>query len=162
YRSRLEHFYAKHHEAVARDGPDLIAAKEAFLVEQRAHKQALEAQAASLEVELAGLREQIADAARALDARGSSRVEWGDLGRVEPESGCDGDFWRLTQASARRLFAEVFPLDAFEVSTFGNVKACTAFLYGLSVEEMPAADLDHHDESFPLIVAVRAVKPCAP
>src|SRR5262249_17443329 len=57
------------------------------------------------------------------------------------------------------LFARVFPVDAFEVTTFGNVKACAAFLYGASVEEMSQADLDTADPHFPLGVAIRAVKP---
>ena len=79
--------------------------------------------------------------------------------RVDDEAGVDGDFWRLTEASARKLFADVFPAGAFDVSTFGNVKACTAFLQGVSVEEMSAADLDHADARFPLVVTIRAVKP---
>ena len=285
YRSRLEHFYAKHRAAVERHGPELILGKEAFLLAQRNHRRALEERAAALEADLARLRLEIADTVRALDVRGLSRVEWGDLGRVEPishqwgcdrgtpidryyiaafleryrsdvrgrvlevkepmytqrfggdavissdvididptnrlatitgdlrradgiptatfdcviltqtlhviddmaaalaecerilrpggvllltapsvsrvdpASGLDGDFWRLTDASARKQFADIFPLDAFEVTSYGNVKACTAFLYGLSVEEMATADLDHRDEAFPLIVAIRAVKP---
>ncbi|MBI3493624.1 MAG: polysaccharide deacetylase family protein, partial [Acidobacteria bacterium] len=79
--------------------------------------------------------------------------------RVDDEGGQDGDFWRLTEASARRLFAQAFPVDAFEVTAYGNVMACAAFLYGLSVEEMAAADLDHVDSNFPTVVAIRAVKP---
>jgi peptidoglycan/xylan/chitin deacetylase (PgdA/CDA1 family)/glycosyltransferase involved in cell wall biosynthesis/SAM-dependent methyltransferase len=78
---------------------------------------------------------------------------------VDGEGALDRDFWRLTEASARKLFADVFPIDAFEVTTYGNVKACTAFLYGLSVEEMATGDLDQRDEAFPLVVAIRAVKP---
>ena len=64
---------------------------------------------------------------------------------MDDEAGPDGDFWRLTEASARKLFAEAFPVDAFDVTTYGNVKACTAFLYGMSVEELTPADLDHVD-----------------
>jgi peptidoglycan/xylan/chitin deacetylase (PgdA/CDA1 family)/glycosyltransferase involved in cell wall biosynthesis len=81
--------------------------------------------------------------------------------RLDDEAGPDGDFWRLTEASARKLFAEAFPLQAFDVTVYGNVKACTAFLQGISVEEMPRADLDHVDINFPVTVAVRAVKPQA-
>ena len=73
--------------------------------------------------------------------------------------GLDGDFWRLTEASARKLFADVFPIEAFEVTAYGNVMTCAAFLYGLSAEEMPPADLDHADPTFPLVIAIRAVKP---
>ena len=285
YRARLEHFYRKHHAAVERDAPALILTKEAFLLAQRRHRDALESRARRLEADLSRLQTEIAAAVGALEPHGLPRVAWGDLDRVEPlsrdwgrdrgtpidrhyieafvarhradirgrvlevrepiytdrfggdavasrevvdidpanpratitadlrhagvipdasfdciiltqtlhviddmaavlaecrrilrpggvllltaphvsridpVSGVDGDHWRLTEASARRLFAAAFPLDGFAIETYGNVKACAAFLYGLSVEEMPAADLEHRDPSFPLVVTVRAVKP---
>jgi peptidoglycan/xylan/chitin deacetylase (PgdA/CDA1 family) len=82
--------------------------------------------------------------------------------RVDDEAGADGDFWRLTEASARRLFAAVFPVDAFDVTSYGNVLACAAFLYGISVEELDPAELDSADPNFPVVVAIRAVKPRVP
>ena len=81
--------------------------------------------------------------------------------RVDDEGGLDGDFWRLTEASARKLFAAAFPIDAFDVTAYGNVMACAAFLYGMSVEEMQPGGLDHLDPNFPLVIAIRAVKPDA-
>jgi peptidoglycan/xylan/chitin deacetylase (PgdA/CDA1 family) len=78
------------------------------------------------------------------------------------DGGLDGgDYWRFTEASLRRLFAEVFPLESFEITGFGNVMACAAFLYGLSPDEVDRADLDHLDPAFPLLFGVRAVKPLA-
>ena len=59
----------------------------------------------------------------------------------------------------RRLFAEVFPVDAFEIVGFGNVLACAAFLYGLAPDELSKADLDAHDPFFPVVYGIRAVKP---
>jgi peptidoglycan/xylan/chitin deacetylase (PgdA/CDA1 family)/glycosyltransferase involved in cell wall biosynthesis len=288
YRDRLRHFYDKHRESVGRHWPDLIAGKEAFLLSQIEYRTTLEARAGTLTTELADLQRQIDESTRALEARGLSRVEWGDLRRVQPispcwgldrgqpidryyierflerhradfrgsvlevrdarytrqfggpavtfsdvvdidstndgativadlrsagaiatssfdcvvltqvlqfiddihaalaecfrilrpggtllvtapsvirvddEAGPDGDYWRLTEASARKHFASVFPADAFEVSTFGNVGACAAFLHGISVEEMTPADLDPVDPAFPLLIAVRAVKIEAP
>ena len=285
YLSRLRHFYAKHRSAVEHHGLDLIQRKEAFLQSQREYHRTIESKAASLDGELARLRQEISETTRALESRGLSRVDWGDLRRVEPlsqywgwdrgkpvdrhyidgfleahradvrgrvlevrdrvytlrfggdavtssdvldidsansqativadlrhadaiptatydcviltqtlqliddipaalaecarilrpggvllatapsvirlddEGGLDGDFWRVTEASARKLFADVFPLDAFEVTAYGNVMACAAFLYGLSVEEMAPADLDRKDPNFPLVIAVRAVRP---
>ena len=79
--------------------------------------------------------------------------------RVDDEGGLDGDFWRLTEASARKLFADVFPVDAFDVTAYGNVLSAAAFLYGMSVEELAPADLDPVDPMFPVVIAVRAVKP---
>jgi len=55
----------------------------------------------------------------------------------------------------------MFPIDAFDVTAYGNVMTCAAFLYGLSVEEMAPADLDHVDPTFPLVIAIRAVKPAS-
>jgi peptidoglycan/xylan/chitin deacetylase (PgdA/CDA1 family) len=78
--------------------------------------------------------------------------------RVDDEGGLDGDFWRFTEASARRLFASLFPVDSFTVTAYGNVKTCAAFLYGVSADEMTRSDLDRSDPSFPLLIAVRAVK----
>lgn len=82
-------------------------------------------------------------------------------GRIgyEEGQGLDGDFWRFTEASVRCLFAEVFPADAFEVSGFGNVLACTAFLYGLSPDELTKAELDEVDPFFPVVYGIRATKP---
>ena len=285
YLDRLRHFYSKHHDAVREHGPELIEGKEAFLLSQREYQKMLEARVASLEGEMANLGREIEESTRRLESRGLSRLEWGDLRRVEPvsplwgrdrgtpidryyierfldahradvhgrvlevrdsaytrrfggsavtsadvvdidpsneqativadlrqaagiptaaydciiltqtlhlvddigavlqecarmlrpggvllatapsvirvddEAGPDGDFWRLTEASARRLFAGVFPPGAFDVSASGNVCACAAFLYGISVEEMSPADLDPIDPAFPLVIAVRAVKP---
>ena len=87
----------------------------------------------------------LAECARILRPGGVLLVTVPSVIRVDDEAGRDGDFWRLTEASARKLFAEVFPVDAFEVTTYGNVMACTAFLYGMSVEEMAPADLDRVD-----------------
>jgi peptidoglycan/xylan/chitin deacetylase (PgdA/CDA1 family) len=79
--------------------------------------------------------------------------------RVCLEYGRDGDFWRLTPAGARRLFAEIFPPDAVEVRAWGNVLVTAAFLHGLGHEELAPADLETVDPYFPLLVGVRAVKP---
>lgn len=85
------------------------------------------------------------------------------VSRVNYEDGGldSGDYWRFTEASIRRLFAEVFPLECFEITGFGNVMTCAAFLYGLSPDEVDRSDLDHFDPWFPLLFGVRAVKPPA-
>jgi peptidoglycan/xylan/chitin deacetylase (PgdA/CDA1 family)/glycosyltransferase involved in cell wall biosynthesis len=288
YRDRLRHFYSKHNESVERHWPELIHGKEAFLLDQMKHRNALEARAGALNAELGELQKHIGQATSALNARGMSRVEWGDLRRVQPlsprwgldrgqpidryyiewflerhrtdvrgrvlevrdarytrqfggsevtrsdvldvdasndsatiiadlrsastistatydciilthvlqfiddihlalsecfrilrpggtllvtapcitrvdvETGPDGDYWRFTEASARRHFAAVFPATDFEVSTFGNVGACGAFLQGISSQEMTPAELLAVDLAFPLLIGVRAVKIAAP
>ncbi|MBF0168528.1 MAG: polysaccharide deacetylase family protein [Alphaproteobacteria bacterium] len=69
-----------------------------------------------------------------------------------------GEFWRLTSKSAGRLFADVFQGDHIEVSTFGNAAATTAFLNGLSVEELPKGILDKWDRDYEMLITVRVVK----
>lgn len=67
-------------------------------------------------------------------------------------------YWSFTANSARRLFEAVFPARNIDLQTFGNVKAATAFLYGLAAEDLTTLDLDFLDRDFEVIIAVRAVK----
>jgi SAM-dependent methyltransferase len=69
-----------------------------------------------------------------------------------------GDYWRMTPDGAKRLFAEVFSPSRVTVEAFGNVRLAAAFLYGLSVEEIPPAALIENDPDYPLMVFIRAVK----
>ena len=80
-------------------------------------------------------------------------------GRISYEEGLDGDFWRFTEGSVRRLFGEALPAGAFEVTGHGNVLACAAFLYGLAQDELSREELDVVDPFFPLLYTVRATKP---
>ncbi len=62
-----------------------------------------------------------------------ARDEWGEKW-----------FWAVAPAGARRLFADVF--------------AATAFLQGVSAEEVDHRKLEAHDANYPVTVAVRAQK----
>jgi len=106
-------------------------------------------------------RAALANAYRLLKPGGVLLCTVPSVSRINYEDGGldDGDFWRFTEASIRRLFAEVFPLDTFEVSGFGNVLTCAAFLYGLAPTELTSEELDFVDPWFPLGFCVRAVKP---
>ncbi|WP_409190060.1 hypothetical protein [Bradyrhizobium sp. RDM4] len=55
-----------------------------------------------------------------------------------------------------RLLRSVFEEEDLEVETFGNVFAAVCFLQGLAVSEVPLANLDVLDKSFPVIVAAAA------
>lgn len=68
-------------------------------------------------------------------------------------------YWNFTVLSAQRLFEEVFPKDNIQVDTYGNALAATAFLQGLSVQDLPPGKLDFSDPGFPVTITVRAVKP---
>jgi SAM-dependent methyltransferase len=69
-----------------------------------------------------------------------------------------GDFWRMTPDAAKLLFADVFPPGRVTVEACGNVRLATAFLYGLSAEEVPPGAFSEIDRDYPLLVFVRAVK----
>jgi SAM-dependent methyltransferase len=71
----------------------------------------------------------------------------------------EGEFWRFTTLSLRRLFEEAFPSDRLEVKAYGNVLAAVAFLHGLAVEDLRREDLDYHDPDFQVSITLRAVKP---
>lgn len=72
-----------------------------------------------------------------------------------------GEYWRLTDASARRLFGDVFGPEHVQVQTMGNALSACAFLNGLIVSDLSLKDLDHYDPEYPLQISVRAVKPNA-
>ena len=80
------------------------------------------------------------------------------VSRIARSAGLDGDYWRFTRASCRRLFADAFGADQVETRTYGNVLTAVAFLMGLAAEELSADELDAVDEYFPVVIAVRASK----
>jgi SAM-dependent methyltransferase len=69
-----------------------------------------------------------------------------------------GDYWRFTTLSAMQLFEQVFESDAVRIDAFGNVLTAVAFLHGLVVEDLRAAELEFHDPDYPLVITVRAQK----
>jgi hypothetical protein len=82
------------------------------------------------------------------------------VSRVNDENGGldGGDFWRFTRAAVDRLFGENTDVSGYSIWTVGNVKTCTAFLYGLATEDLQPSDLDAHDPWFPLLHCIRAVR----
>ncbi len=81
------------------------------------------------------------------------------VSRVAPEyADGEGDYWRFTEGLVRRLFADVFGPDRFEVIGYGNPLVCTAFLYGLAAEDVPPEVFESSDPSCPLLFCVRARK----
>jgi SAM-dependent methyltransferase len=86
------------------------------------------------------------------------------VSRVNYEDGGlqSGDFWRLTRAAVQRLFSEVFQPEHVSIETYGNVRVCTAFLYGLATEDLDLNVLKFNDPWFPLVHCVRAVKQSPP
>ena len=70
-----------------------------------------------------------------------------------------GEYWRLTSLSAKRLFAEVFPLENVAAQAYGNLLTATAFLCGLPAEGFKPEELDEHHPDFQVLITVRAIKP---
>lgn len=70
-----------------------------------------------------------------------------------------GDYWRFTQLSARRLFADAFGDDNVDVTVYGNVLAAVALLHGVAAEELTDAELFTFDPDYPVIIGVVADVP---
>lgn len=64
-----------------------------------------------------------------------------------------GHYWSFTEQSLERLFENNKDIASVDVITYGNVKTSTAFLYGISYEELEKKDLDYQDPNYQLIVA---------
>jgi GT2 family glycosyltransferase len=66
--------------------------------------------------------------------------------------------WSFTAVSLERLFGEVFDRGAVLIEQYGNVLAATAFLQGLSTDELTREELDAFDWAYPVVYGVRARK----
>lgn len=66
-------------------------------------------------------------------------------------------YWSFTADSVKRL-AEDAGLHESTVEAHGNVLAAIAFLQGLAAEELDAAELDHVDPFYPVLITLRATK----
>ena len=82
------------------------------------------------------------------------------LGRHDAHKGFDHDRWRVTKTGLEWLLKEL-PGARAEITTYGNVLSCVAFLFGLAAEELRADELQVVDREFPLIVAARVQKELA-
>jgi len=67
-------------------------------------------------------------------------------------------YWNFTVNSAVKMFQEFFEVSEIEVLSHGNVKAATAFLHGLSVNDCGVRGLKIQDNSFPVVITVKATK----
>jgi SAM-dependent methyltransferase len=67
-------------------------------------------------------------------------------------------YWSFSERAADRLFRTVFPAEGVHVTSYGNVLAATAFLYGIASHELLPDELDAADPEYPVTIAVRAVK----
>ena len=56
-----------------------------------------------------------------------------------------------------RLLNGPFDPAMVTISSYGNLRAATAFLHGAAVEEVGSSALDQFDPAYPVTVAARAV-----
>ncbi|MBW4508765.1 MAG: class I SAM-dependent methyltransferase [Scytonematopsis contorta HA4267-MV1] len=81
------------------------------------------------------------------------------ISQISDDEWADYWCWSFTNLSIRRLFCEFFPDSNVEVNTHGNVLAATAFLQGITTEELQPQELDYRDAQYEMLICVRAVKP---
>lgn len=72
-----------------------------------------------------------------------------------------GEYWRLTAQGVDALVRDVAPDAELALKSYGNVMSAAAFLFGLSVEDLKAEELDADDEDFEVILGARIRKPLA-
>jgi SAM-dependent methyltransferase len=99
----------------------------------------------------------VANVWRALSPGGVLLLTVPALGRHEVRKGFHPDRWRVTKTGLEWLLNRL-PDGRAEITTYGNVLSCTAFLYGLAAEELRPEELQVFDREFPLIVAARVLK----
>jgi SAM-dependent methyltransferase len=66
--------------------------------------------------------------------------------------------WNFTALSARTLFETAFSSGDVTVETRGNVLVATAFLQGLTAEDLRPDELDYDDRDYQVSILVRAVR----
>jgi SAM-dependent methyltransferase len=98
---------------------------------------------------------------RTLAPGGAALVTLAGISQIVPKKMTGGadDYWRFTCPSAQKLFADIFGAENVTVQSYGNALTATALLHGLVAEELTPEELAYNDPNYPVIVAVRAVKP---
>ena len=69
-----------------------------------------------------------------------------------------GEYWRLTEQGLDAILAANIPAAESELRVYGNVLAASAFLFGLSVEDLTTVELDYLDEDFEVVIAASVHK----
>jgi len=106
------------------------------------------------------VRAAVAQLHRLLRPQGVLLVTGAGISKVGRHLGIDpwGEYWHFTAQSMRFLLAEAFARDELAVAAYGNVRAATAFLYGVAAQELPPDALTRNDRGYEVLVAARAVK----
>jgi SAM-dependent methyltransferase len=80
------------------------------------------------------------------------------LQRIDPDAP-EIDRWRFTPNGLEHLVRSAAAGGDFEVVGYGNLLASTAFLMGLSAQELRQSELEANDPDFPLVACARVRRP---
>jgi len=69
-----------------------------------------------------------------------------------------GQYWSFTDRSLKMLLSEVFSPGNVVVTTFGNVKTASCFLYGLTAQNLDQRSLDYRDDQYQMLICGAARK----
>ncbi len=69
-----------------------------------------------------------------------------------------GDYWRFTDLSIKKAFEEIFGENNVETEIYGNVLSATAFLQGISAEELSREELFYKDRDYQVTICIKATK----
>ncbi len=108
------------------------------------------------------MRAALTECHRILKPGGVLLATFPSASRVCLEYGEPGDYWRMTPAGARALLQSAFAPSQVSCDAFGNVLTNTAFLHGLSTDEVKDSEFDERDPYFPVLTGVRARKASGP
>ncbi len=95
---------------------------------------------------------------RLLKSGGSLLVTVPGLTPIDHHQEYETWYWSLTEASARRLFSDVFGANSTQIAVFGNVCSAVCFLEGIAAEELKPEMLLKLDRHFPVTIGICATK----
>jgi SAM-dependent methyltransferase len=102
-------------------------------------------------------RAAMTHAHRILRPGGTLLVTVPTISRIAPRWP-QSDYWRFTTASCSALFGNVFGAEQVSIYSYGNALTAICFIMGVAHEELSRRELETHDQYFPVMIAVRAVK----
>lgn len=70
-------------------------------------------------------------------------------------------YWTFNIKAMQRLFGEAFGPAQVTVTAHGNAFAATCFIQGIAVEDVGSEWLEQLDDTFPVLLTMKAVKPAA-
>lgn len=97
----------------------------------------------------------ISESARMLKPGGTLLVT---LPTISPCWNLKINLWRFTVTSAKHVFGKYFEDSKLEVEPLGNKDAAIGFWQGYALEDLNPSVMTERDESFPLIIGIKAVK----